>query len=69
MSAAAPVSNTPDPYTPYASMDNGKGKGKGKDWPVVPEATSYGALFVGIALVALLLSRYLNRHQPPSSSP
>lgn len=55
----APVSNGPDPYAYYESQ--GKGKGKGKDWPVVPEASSYGAFFVGIALIALILSRWLNR--------
>ena len=57
----APVSNGPDPYAYYESR--GKGKGKGKDWPhpIVPESSSYGLIFVGIALAALILSRWLNR--------
>ena len=49
-----------DPYQPYASIDNSGGKGKGHP-PIVPEASSYGLFFVGIALAALFLSRYLNR--------
>jgi hypothetical protein len=53
------VSNGPDPYAYYESQGNGKGKGKGH--PIVPEASSYGLFFIGIILVALISSRYLNR--------
>lgn len=55
----APVSNGPDPYTYYESQ--GKGKGKGPPHPIIPESSSYGLIFVGVALIALILSRWLNR--------
>ena len=53
------VSNTSDPYQPYASVDGNPGKGK--DHPIVPEASSYGLFFIGVMLIAMGLSRYLNR--------
>ena len=53
------VSNGSDPYQPYAAMDGNPGKGKGHG--IVPEASSYGILFVGLVIAALCLSRYLNR--------
>lgn len=60
IAAAAPtVTTSSDPYAYYES--HGKGKGKGPPHPVVPESSSYGLLFVGVALVALILSRWLNR--------
>lgn len=58
---SATVSNTSDPYQPYSSVEDSFAKGKGKGHPIVPEASSYGLIFVAIALIAMGLSRYLNR--------
>lgn len=58
--ASATVSTSSDPYAYYDAQS--KGKGKGPPHPVVPEASSYGLIFVAIALAALGVSRYLNRH-------
>lgn len=39
-----------DPWEPYAN----KGKGKG----VVPETSFYGAIFAGISIVFVIISRF-----------
>lgn len=47
-----------DPYTPHDQFNNGNAYGKNKP-PIVPEPSTYGAIFIGSTVAWVVGRRYL----------